>query len=290
MSVAQKLVCLVAVACASEDAPTEPDPDDLDGDGILNAQDNCPRRYGLSQHDEDGDGIGDDCDVCPMVVDPDQRDQGEIDAHAFADGVGDACDVRPALGGDKLREFHSFETDTTPSWVGAGWAIAGDRASALGDARWQHARPQQGGSLVAQLTVESIAWRTGDASLSVIVDGDGRESGGVCALYADRDADGADELEVRELGGASKVMQLFAITGPLTLIAVRAIDVQGRGVIVCRLIRGSAVPSLTIPTIDGTTDGRYAFAAASADVVATSLAVYASPLPCPTGLRACPRP
>jgi hypothetical protein len=34
---------------------------DLDGDGLLNGEDFCPRGPG-GQFDEDGDGIGDDCD------------------------------------------------------------------------------------------------------------------------------------------------------------------------------------------------------------------------------------
>ena len=58
---------------------------DLDGDGILNGQDNCPCRSNPNQEDSDGDGVGDVCDNCPGTPNADQKDMDE-------DGVGDACD------------------------------------------------------------------------------------------------------------------------------------------------------------------------------------------------------
>ena len=44
---------------------------DIDNDGVLNAQDNCPTVANRDQRDDDGDGIGDVCDprYC-VVVDP----------------------------------------------------------------------------------------------------------------------------------------------------------------------------------------------------------------------------
>jgi hypothetical protein len=45
---------------------------DLDGDGIPNTADNCPRVANPDQADADGDGIGDACDNCPNVFNPDQ--------------------------------------------------------------------------------------------------------------------------------------------------------------------------------------------------------------------------
>ncbi len=97
----------------------EPVPD-RDGDGVPDANDNCPRTANPNQADRDRDGIGDACDRpqinidegipdwqldpdvlepgdfnlppiednCPNVRNPDQADQDN-------DGVGDACDNCP---------------------------------------------------------------------------------------------------------------------------------------------------------------------------------------------------
>ncbi|MEM7246486.1 MAG: thrombospondin type 3 repeat-containing protein [Acidobacteriota bacterium] len=64
-------------------------PTDVDGDGILDEDDNCPELANPDQADEDADGLGDLCDGCPMNPDPCQEDRD-------GDGVGDACDDCPA--------------------------------------------------------------------------------------------------------------------------------------------------------------------------------------------------
>jgi hypothetical protein len=76
-------------------------PNDLDGDGIPNDQDNCPLVSNPNQADMDGDGIGDACDPdidgdgipneldnCPLHHNPDQSDRD-------GDGLGDLCDPNP---------------------------------------------------------------------------------------------------------------------------------------------------------------------------------------------------
>jgi hypothetical protein len=58
----------------------------LDGDGVAFAADNCPFDYNPTQVDADGDGLGDICDNCPLVANADQKDSD-------GDHVGDACDL-----------------------------------------------------------------------------------------------------------------------------------------------------------------------------------------------------
>lgn len=63
--------------------------EDIDGDGWLNSQDNCPCKANPDQSDTDGDGIGDVCDNCPGKPNPNQADFD-------GDGVGDVCDNCPS--------------------------------------------------------------------------------------------------------------------------------------------------------------------------------------------------
>ncbi|TLM65234.1 MAG: hypothetical protein FDZ69_10770 [Deltaproteobacteria bacterium] len=89
--------------------------DDIDGDTILNAADNCPSVANLSQADADGDLAGDACDAdddndtigdgtdnCPLLYNP---GQGDLDG----DGFGDPCD--PDVDGDG----HQNDSDNCPS-------------------------------------------------------------------------------------------------------------------------------------------------------------------------------
>jgi len=62
---------------------------DLDGDGILDVNDNCMTFPALNNEDSDGDNIGDACDNCPELYNP----EGYPDADG--DGIGDACDSCP---------------------------------------------------------------------------------------------------------------------------------------------------------------------------------------------------
>ena len=79
-------------------------PLDGDGDGVTDAEDNCPAVQNADQADFDGDGIGDQCDsdldgdgvedtvdTCPTVASPNQTDTD-------GDGLGDICD--PDVDGD----------------------------------------------------------------------------------------------------------------------------------------------------------------------------------------------
>jgi len=95
-------------------APATPD---RDGDGVVDALDNCVSIPNANQADGDGDGVGDVCDNCPTISNPSQGDvcvatgpdtdgdgvpdsvdncvsipnanQADLDS----DGIGDACDT-----------------------------------------------------------------------------------------------------------------------------------------------------------------------------------------------------
>ncbi|MBA3538585.1 MAG: hypothetical protein H0T79_03075, partial [Deltaproteobacteria bacterium] len=100
-------------------APTcLPAADDLDGDGLANAEDLCPQLAGAAQFDEDNDGIGDACDRCPIAP---PRDTPDTDG----DGVDGICDPEPDLAGNRIVTFTGFR-ETPANWtIPAGWQVVG---------------------------------------------------------------------------------------------------------------------------------------------------------------------
>lgn len=93
---------------------------DSDGDGIKDANDNCPDAFNPDQADSDGDGSGDACDE-PEVVDsdgdgvPDDSDNCRYDtnpdqADSDGDGTGDACDR------DSPEPLYDLDGDGTSDW------------------------------------------------------------------------------------------------------------------------------------------------------------------------------
>ncbi|MDB4048882.1 thrombospondin type 3 repeat-containing protein, partial [Luminiphilus sp.] len=80
------------------------DPDDDDGDGASDGNDNCPLDANPGQEDTDSDGVGDECDICAntppdsvVVTDPYSPIYGCVDNDG--DGVlngDDQCPLTPA--------------------------------------------------------------------------------------------------------------------------------------------------------------------------------------------------
>jgi len=134
---------------------------DRDGDGVLDAADNCPERANPTQHDEDADGVGDACDRCPHLGDATQPDGDR-------DGVGDACDPEPVTAGNAIVAFLAFESGALPAgWTGeveagAPWSVSGDALSvaAVGDDVSLFTMPTVDGAQViveTAFTVDAIA-------------------------------------------------------------------------------------------------------------------------------------
>jgi sugar lactone lactonase YvrE len=60
--------------------------EDVDDDGVIDINDNCPDTPNPHQEDSDDDGYGDVCDICPGFDD---------DIDSDDDGVPDGCDICP---------------------------------------------------------------------------------------------------------------------------------------------------------------------------------------------------
>jgi hypothetical protein len=113
------------VAGADASFPDE----DMDGDGVLDSEDNCPLVYNPEQEDEDVNGYGDACespmmispccgpecfldsdgdeipdvlDACPWTPDPDPM-AGAMDSDG--DGLGDMCDDTDDFDGDGVPDL-----------------------------------------------------------------------------------------------------------------------------------------------------------------------------------------
>lgn len=92
------LLALAAPSSIGAVAAAHPEPNDLDGDLVVNADDNCPTTSNGTQINTDGDAQGDACDAdddndgvldaapdnCRIVANPDQLDSD-------GDGFGDLC-------------------------------------------------------------------------------------------------------------------------------------------------------------------------------------------------------
>lgn len=140
-------------------------PDDLDGDGIVNDDDNCPAVFnpvrpmdGGWQADFDHDGVGDECDPCPLTPDatdcelPDTddldndrvtdssdncpRDANPLQENSDGDDLGDACDLCPEaanVGGAPCpATIYDIKDPASPFAVGHRVALTGPIVTAVG--------------------------------------------------------------------------------------------------------------------------------------------------------------
>ena len=162
------LVLVVAVCACNQVLDLEP-PEretlvDTDGDGFVDAEDNCP-TVANDQTDTDDDRRGDACDQCPLAKPTRDRDGDGLDDACDScllgpqidddgDGVMDACDLCPATattiqmdvdgdligdecdsdrsGGDNERVLFDAFAPFDPGWMGAAsWQLAPDGSSLI---------------------------------------------------------------------------------------------------------------------------------------------------------------
>jgi hypothetical protein len=280
------LVAVLLVACGGDGNALSDaaDPDDLDGDGVANVDDNCAMTANIEQHDEDGDAIGDACDNCPTAANPTQADTTELAVQAFEDGIGDACDFRPGISGDEVGALYTWaRIEQAASWNGSGWVIESDELRTTGDARWSARRAEQGDGLivVARLTALTLATTSTGGTLSIAIDGDGISAGAVCALRTT--GGGGVELVASEVGGAMTVdaVTLAGAGEPQSLVAWRRLT-NAANQIACRYVRGDtdASPDEAIAALtDDVITGAYAIASTGATANVSSVIVYTSPGP-----------
>jgi hypothetical protein len=119
---------------------------DDDGDGIMNASDNCPKAANPMQENEDGDARGDICDRCPVDAAPGADDDDD------GDGVGNGCDPEP----DMRNTFVAFEGFNGTS-AGAGWTVTGAWAYGHGRAQSNNGTNQRGSITWAEPVAESVS-------------------------------------------------------------------------------------------------------------------------------------
>lgn len=134
-----------------------------------------PGPAGAWFHDEDGDGVVDASDNCPHVGNPAQADQGERAAGAVADGVGDACDPQPALAGNAIALFVGQFSPT------ANAAVDGD-AVRLGVPGWLVLDDPIPGRAVMQagVRIATVDGRRGGITMTRL------DGGGGCQLIDDQ--------------------------------------------------------------------------------------------------------
>ncbi len=108
---------------------------DTDGDGIPDAEDNCPAVSNPGQKDTDGDGVGDVCDSCPDSILDKRVIIGSCDSGVINQLFDDGCTMSDLISGCSVGaknqgKFVSCVSHLTNDWKAAG-LISGEEKGAI---------------------------------------------------------------------------------------------------------------------------------------------------------------
>jgi hypothetical protein len=98
---------------------------DRDGDGIVDAEDNCPTMWNPDQQDGDGDGAGDNCDSCPDSILTETVIIDSCDSGVLNVVLEDGCTMSDlieqcSIGKKNHGQFASCISHLTNDWMKAG--------------------------------------------------------------------------------------------------------------------------------------------------------------------------
>lgn len=149
------LLALAAVGCSgSDDDPPPNPPGDADGDGVVDADDNCVNDTNPEQADSDVDGPGDACDPIPTAYAYESAlvagqssvaYAGPTKQHALLERLVEtvlALQDAPGSVEDDLNFFFRFDADASDA-LGHGITLAGGEAVTPGPA-WGDIEPGHG--------------------------------------------------------------------------------------------------------------------------------------------------
>ena len=176
------------------------------------------------QHDEDGDGIPDAQDNCPTVMNFDQMDTDN-------DGVGDRCDPFTGVP-NSIVLFEPFDRDFCTVDDMGGWVIDGDRAVARATGTLRSFASVTPVRIVAELTLTAKDISSADA---VALFGMANASTATClastsaALRCGTGSDGCLKATAENLSHSTAFPDLLAMTGLEMVDNAGGLDGQCRG-------------------------------------------------------------